>query len=239
MASIIAQDLSFIREIKDPDYSHSPMARIWRNQNQVVIDHVNLEISHGDRVAVVGHNGAGKTTLLRLLAGIFKPDTGHIEVDGKVDCLLDSGFGLDPRLSGRDNARSRAILMGCRKGEIETYVDFCREFSELGKSFERITSTYSTGMLTRLVFSMSVYSTPDILLIDEGFGTADSSFAKKAVEKIKDLYSNTSILMLASHNQHLLLDVCNRALVLSNGKLAFDGGVEEALKFAATQSGSL
>ena len=94
MASIIAQDLSFVREIKDPDYSHAPMARIWRNQNQVVIDHVNFEISHGDRVAVVGHNGAGKTTLLRLLAGIFKPDTGRIEVDGKVDCLLDSGFGI-------------------------------------------------------------------------------------------------------------------------------------------------
>jgi lipopolysaccharide transport system ATP-binding protein len=129
--------------------------------------------------------------------------------------------------------------MGYRKSEIENYVDFCREFSELGKSFERNTSTYSTGMLTRLVFSMSVYSIPEILLIDEGFGTADANFTVKAVGKIKDLYSNTSILMLASHNHHLLLDVCNRGLVLSNGNLVFDGGVEEAINFSATQSGSL
>lgn len=239
MALIVARDLSFVREIKDPAYSHSPLARIWRNQNQTVINHVNFEIRHGDRVAVIGHNGAGKTTLLRLLAGIFKPDTGSIEIDGKVDCLLDSGFGLDPRLSGRDNAKSRAILMGYRKGEIEKFVEFCREFSELGNSFERNTSTYSTGMLTRLVFSMSVYSIPEILLIDEGFGTADSNFTIKAVGKIKDLYSNTSILMLASHNHHLLLDVCNRGIVLSNGNLVFDGGVEESIDFSTTQSGSL
>lgn len=239
MASIVAQNLSFTREVKDPEYSHSPIARIWRNQQQTVIDNANFKVSHGDRVAVIGHNGAGKTTLLRLLAGIFKPDTGSIKIEGKVECLLDSGFGLDPRLSGRDNARSRAILTGHRKGEIDKYVDFCREFSELGKSFERNTSTYSTGMLTRLVFSMSVYSTPEILLIDEGFGTADSSFTVKAVGKIKDLYSNTSILMLASHNQHLLLEVCNRGLVLSNGKLVFDGDVEKAIDFAATQSASL
>jgi ABC-type polysaccharide/polyol phosphate transport system ATPase subunit len=239
MASIVAQNLSFTREVKNPEYSHSPIARIWRNQQQTVIDNANFKVSHGDRVAVIGHNGAGKTTLLRLLAGIFKPDTGSIKIEGKVECLLDSGFGLDPRLSGRDNARSRAILTGHRKGEIDKYVDFCRAFSELGKSFERNTSTYSTGMLTRLVFSMSVYSTPEILLIDEGFGTADSSFTVKAVGKIKDLYSNTSILMLASHNQHLLLEVCNRGLVLSNGKLVFDGDVEKAIGFAATQSASL
>ena len=145
-------------------------------QKQFVINNVSLKIQGGERVGLIGPNGAGKTTLLRLLAGIFNPDSGSIVRIGDVSTFLDGGFGLDPQLSGRSNAESRAIMAGLSRNERVRQVAWIQEFSELEKYFDEPIKSYSSGMLMRLVFAIGTAQTHDILLVDEGFGTVENLF---------------------------------------------------------------
>jgi len=210
------------REIVRPDRGRVKKA---------VLHDVNLRIGSGESVGVIGANGAGKTTLLRVIAGIFAPDYGQVEVVGEVSTLLDAGFGLDARLSGRQNCETRAIISGIDTSEIETFISFVRDFSELGNAFDQPLLSYSTGMVTRLVFSMCTYKIHDILLIDEGIGTADAHFREKAFAQLDEVYTQASIVILVSHDLQLLKRRCTRGVVLKSGQVVFDGLMNDALQY--------
>ena len=200
-------------------------------QKQFVFDNVSLKIQGGERIGLIGPNGAGKTTLLRLLAGIFNPDSGSIIRDGDVSTFLDGGFGLDPQLSGRSNAESRAIIAGLNRDERVQQVAWIQEFSELDEYFDEPIKSYSSGMLMRLVFAIGTAQTHDILLVDEGFGTADAHFQQKAIQRLRDMYAHAPITVLASHNLEILKENCTRGIVMSKSRIVFDGEIQEACDF--------
>jgi lipopolysaccharide transport system ATP-binding protein len=165
------------------------------------------------------------------MAGIFRPDKGSVVREGEVSTFLDGGFGLDPQLTGRSNCESRAIMARMRGVRSKEMVKWVEEFSELGDYFDQPVRTYSTGMIMRLVFAIGTAQTHQILLIDEGLGTADAHFQTKALERLREMYNNAPIMVLASHSIDLLKQHCQRGIVIIDGQVAFDGTLESASEF--------
>lgn len=201
-----------------------------KNKHHIFND-VSFTINDGERVALIGSNGSGKTTMLRLIAGILQPDSGTIKSESDISVLLDSGYGMVDALTARQNCISQLIVGGVSKQSIPEMVNKVEDFVELGEYFDQPIRTYSSGMFTRVAFALATINTHQVVLIDEGFGLADEYFRRKAQLVLERLYSEVSILMFASHNDKLLRDTCKRGLVLSNGGVAFDGPIEDAVTF--------
>jgi ABC-type polysaccharide/polyol phosphate transport system ATPase subunit len=180
-------------------------------------------------MGIIGSNGAGKSTLLRLLAGVFEPSSGSIKRVGSIHHLLDSGFGLEPSLSGRDNAYTYAVLHGLGKKSLNLFVNGAKDFSGLGDFFERPIREYSTGMLTRLVFSLATGFRPNILILDEILGAGDADFQIRASERIKSLVNESSIVVVASHSIGYIQENCNRAILLEGGRVIVDSSSQDAI----------
>lgn len=195
-----------------------------------IIDDVSLTISNGQRVGILGSNGAGKTTLLRLIAGIFQPDSGTIERESDVSALLDTGYGMVDSLSARENCVSRLIVSGVKKREIGLLIDRIEEFVELGEYFDQPMRSFSSGMFARVVFALVTARPHDVIVIDEGFGLADEHFRRKAQGVLQKLYFDTSILIFASHNAELLKSTCERGIIIKDGKIFFDGDINQAIE---------
>jgi len=193
------------------------------------LDQLTFEINHGDRVALLGHNGAGKSTLLRVLAKIYEPSSGAIRFDGHIYPLFDLTLGFNQESTGYENIVLRGLLLGLSRTEIMSKIDKIIEFSELGNYIKLPIRTYSSGMQLRLAFSVTVHINPDILLLDEMIGTGDASFKKKAKEKLDELLQSANIVVIASHDDELIKKFCNRAILFENGKVKYNGNVEEAL----------
>jgi len=188
-----------------------------------------LDLKEGDRVCLMGHNGSGKTTMLRLVAGIYPPSSGRLEVQGKVMALLGATLALNPDATGYENIELIGNLFDWRKANLPGYVRDIEEFTELGEYLALPVRVYSLGMLARLAFAMATIEAPDVLLIDEGIGAGDARFQSKAEKRINDFVSRATIMLLATHSPLLALALCNKGLVLSNGQAVFSGGIEEAL----------
>lgn len=181
---------------------------------------VNLNINPGDRVGIVGHNGAGKSTLLRCISGIYQPTGGSIHCTGSLGAYLEVGAGLDPELNGLDNIKRLLVLRGVyQKQTANKYIEDVVEFSELSDFINLPVRTYSSGMQMRLIFSTVTAVTPEIMVMDEFFGTGDVSFQEKATERLENNIDQASILVFASHDTGLLKKLCNRFCRLTNGTL--------------------
>lgn len=191
------------------------------------LDKVNFELYQGDRLGIIGHNGAGKTTLLKVLAGIFEPDRGHMQINGRVTSMIDVNIGLDSSLTGRENIMAMGRMRGYHTKQIIAKIPEITEFSELGSYIELPVKTYSAGMLSRLVFAVATSLDPDVLLLDEWIGAGDAAFHEKAAQRMTDILERARVLVLATHNIHLLTQVCNKVLVLDGGKQAFFGSTED------------
>jgi len=183
------------------------------------VDNVSFVFDHGDRVGLVGHNGSGKTTLLRALSGVYEPTAGTIEVQGHIASLLDVSTGIDSDATGYENIYLRAIMMGLQPQEARKRIEEIADFSELGNYLNLPVRTYSSGMMLRLAFSISTSVSADILLMDEWLSVGDSSFTTKATERLNALVDNSSVLVIASHDEHLLSKLCNRIIRLEHGKI--------------------
>lgn len=187
---------------------------------------INLEISSGERIGLVGHNGAGKTTLLRVLSGIYKPTHGDIKIDGQCTSLINISLGIDPEATGRENIKIRATMMGLKPEEIEKKIEDIIEFTGLGNFIHLPFRTYSTGMQLRLAFAVSTAIKPQILIMDEWLSTGDENFKEKAEIRLKDVVESAEILILASHSKELLSTICSRIIWLEQGEIKMDGTVE-------------
>ena len=197
---------------------------------KTVLKEIDIDLVPGESVGIIGANGSGKTTLLRIIAGIYFPDQGEVKSEGRVGMLLDSGYGLDHRLSGRRNCETRAILNRIPRGQQAKFVNWVQAFSGIDEHFELPLSQYSSGMLTRLAFAMNAFDAPDILLIDEGIGNADSQFRERAFSRLDELCDKSSIVVIASHDKEILRRRCTRGVVLSDGEITYDGTLEQALE---------
>jgi ABC-type polysaccharide/polyol phosphate transport system ATPase subunit len=191
---------------------------------------VSVNIEHGDRVGLIGRNGAGKTTLLRVMAGIYEPPSGTVEIEGRVAPLFDIGMGMDPESSGYENILLRGLYLGLRKAEIRAKVDEIADFTELGEFLEMPLRTYSAGMFARLAFAISTSIDPEILLLDEGIGAGDDVFLEKAKQRLDALINRARILVLASHSDLLIRKLCNRAILMENGQVDASGSTDEMLE---------
>ena len=190
---------------------------------------VSLNLQHGDRVGLVGHNGSGKSTLLKLLANIYEPTQGTLSVDGKVSSLLNLMEGIEGEFTGYENIMLRGTLMGLTKLQIKARIDEISEFTGLGDYLAMPTRTYSAGMMVRLAFAISASIQPEILLIDEVFGVGDASFIEKAKTKMLSLLNESSIVVMATHTNELIREICNKALLLEGGRIKHFGTVDEVL----------
>ena len=230
MHSLIkVRNLSFSR--RKPGRSVVFGRRDTEADRQVVLYDINLDLAEGDRVGILGANGVGKSTLLRLMAGILTPDSGTVERRAAVSTFFDSGYGMDASLSGRDNVYSRGILSGLSREESRKNVAWVRDFCELGDKFEVPVRTYSTGMTSRLAFSIDMSLSRDILLIDEGFATADRHFQQKATAYLDSVINQSSLVVLASHSNDVLRQMCNKGMVLGDQQLLHFGDLESAISF--------
>ncbi|WP_448216406.1 ABC transporter ATP-binding protein [Endozoicomonas sp. 2B-B] len=184
------------------------------------LSNINLDIKDGDRIGIVGHNGAGKSTLLRCVTGIYQPTSGTIERQGSVAPLIEIGAGMEPELSGYNNIKRLLRLQGVSDDDAQTLTESIAEFSELQDFLSLPVRTYSSGMLMRLMFSVSTVSTPDILVMDEFFSVGDNNFKNKAEKLLKDKIEKTSILIFASHDISFLESLCTKILHIKNGLIS-------------------
>lgn len=204
--------------------------RIGKDNEGVVVvralDGLNLSLQEGDRVGLIGRNGAGKSTLLRVLAGIYPPTSGQIYSRGRIVPLLDISLGMDELSTGRQNVRLRGLLLGMSDAEIRRKTKEIAAFTELGDHLDLPLRTYSSGMRLRLAFAVSTAVDADILLLDEVIGVGDASFMKKAEERMLDLHNRAKIVVLASHGEEVIRQMCNKALWMDRGRIREFGTVD-------------
>ena len=190
------------------------------------LEDINLELRSGDRVGLIGHNGAGKSTLLRVMAGVYTPTIGSIVSSGRITPLLQQSPGLEPEDSGYENIITCGLLLGMTLDEVIEKIPQIIAFSDLGDYIHLPVRTYSSGMLSRLSFSVATSIEPGVLLLDEGIGAADARFSDKAAKRIKELIAKTDVLVLASHSEALIDSMCNKAALMHHGRIIEFGNVE-------------
>jgi ABC-type polysaccharide/polyol phosphate transport system ATPase subunit len=192
-----------------------------------VLRNINLEIKHGESVALLGKNGSGKSTLLRVLSGIIEPEKGRIEVNGSIAPLLSLGVGLEFEMTGLENVKLLCALMGMSQAEIKQYTPQIIEFSELGDAINWQVKRYSTGMMTRLAFSIAIMKQPDILLIDEVLSVGDIGFQRKCLAKVNEIKAKGATIVFVSHNFNEVKSMCSKGVLVNNGTIDFIGDIEE------------
>ena len=188
---------------------------------------VSFSLQRGESLAVIGPNGAGKSTLLGLVAGLSHPDEGSIAVNGRVAALLELGSGFHPDLTGAENVRLNAALLGLSRKRAAELFDGIVEFSGIGDFIDEPLRTYSSGMIMRLAFSVAVNTDPDILLIDEVLAVGDAAFQAKCFEKIHAFRNAGKTLLCVSHATGMVQNLCDRAIWLDHGELVMSGAVAE------------
>lgn len=212
-----------------------PLVNVFRREPKpadeiVILDHINLTASAGDRIGLVGLNGAGKTSLLKVLAGIYPPSRGEVTHQGRVGTLLSLDAGFDPEATGRENTFLQGLTMGYSRRQMRAKLGEIEAFADIGEYFDLPVRTYSSGMHVRLAFAIATAFDPDILIMDEWLSVGDERFAQRAQERLAQAIDRAHILILATHSLALLERICNRALVVHHGRIMFDGPVEEALE---------
>lgn len=211
-------------------YSH-----LERSEQFIALRDVSFEVGYGESMGLVGRNGAGKSTLLKILARITRPSKGKITLYHRVNALLEVGTGFNTELSGRENIYLNGSFLGMKISEIRQKFDEIVAFSEIEQFIDTPVKYYSSGMFVRLAFSVAVHLTPEILLLDEVLSVGDAGFQHKSQEKMKELLGSGATIILVSHNDKSIRDICKRAIWLDKGAVRMDGSsadvVDHYVKF--------
>jgi lipopolysaccharide transport system ATP-binding protein len=190
---------------------------------------VSFEVARGETFGVVGPNGSGKSTLLKLVAGLFKPTSGELAVDGKVSALIELGAGFHPEISGRENVVINGVMLGLTRREIERKLPEIIAFSGLEDFIDEPVKTYSSGMYVRLGFAVAVHVDPDILVVDEVLAVGDEAFAHRCLDTIADFSRRGKTIFFVSHSLVLVEELCDRVLYLERGRVKGLGDPREML----------
>src|SRR5579872_537431 len=191
---------------------------------------VNLSIERGEKLAIIGRNGAGKSTLLKTITGIVRPTSGAVHVSGTVSNLLQIGSGFHPDFTGRQNVFASLAHQGITGAQASRIFDEVVDFAEIGEYIDQPMKTYSTGMCSRLMFSSSIVTRPEILIVDEILGVGDAYFAHKSFERMRQLcVSEGTTLLLVTHNIYAALNLCDRFVWIDRGEVRFDGDGTSAI----------
>lgn len=207
----------------------SLLLRRRARQRFVALNKVTFKIDRGETVGVIGANGAGKSTLLSLATGLCPPDSGSVAVRGRIAALLQLGAGFHPDLTGAENLRMHAAMLGLSARRTAELSDNIVEFSGIGQFIDEPLRTYSSGMNMRLAFSIAVHADPDILVIDEVLAVGDQSFQAKCMEKILEFKQRGKTMLLVSHATQSVQSLCERVLWLDHGELMMDGDAGEVV----------
>ncbi len=195
----------------------------------VALRDVSFGVEPGSAVGLVGRNGSGKTTLLRLISGIIKPTSGHVEVGGRVGSLLELGAGFHPDLSGRENVFLNGSIHGLKRAYVREQLDEIVAFAGLEEFIDLPVRTYSSGMYMRLGFAIAAHIDADVLLLDEVFAVGDEQFQRKCFGKIFEFKQRGGTIVFVSHDASAVERLCDRAILLSDGAVAFDGPTHDAI----------
>ncbi|MEM1177250.1 MAG: ABC transporter ATP-binding protein [Acidobacteriota bacterium] len=201
-----------------------------RHQSIHALRGVNFEVGQGRSLAVVGENGAGKSTLLKILSGVTLPSEGSLEVGGRIASMLELGMGFHNELTGRQNIRLNAAMMGFTDAETDEKTPDILGFAELGEFIDRPVKTYSSGMAMRLGFAISAQVEPDVLIIDEALSVGDGYFQKKCMDRIRELLDGGCTLLFCSHAMYYVSAYCEQALWLRDGQPEAMGPAEEVVR---------
>jgi len=192
---------------------------------------VSFDVEAGQSIGLMGHNGSGKSTLLKMVSGVMSPDAGSVGVAGKVAGLIEVGAGFHPDLSGRENVYLNGAIIGMTEAEIDSKFDSIVDFANIGRFIDTEVRHYSSGMYMRLGFAVAVHADCDVFLVDEGLAVGDAPFKRKCMRKIRQLQQDGVTIFLVTHNTKQVQNLCNRALVLEQGELVFDGAPRQAVEF--------
>ncbi len=194
------------------------------------LQNVSFEVAKGESVGIIGSNGAGKSTLLSIITGLAHPDEGTVQVEGRIAALLELGSGFHPDLTGAENIRMNAALLGFTKKETIELFDSIVDFAGVGEFIDEPLRTYSSGMVLRLAFAVAVNLSPDVLLIDEILAVGDQAFQTKCLERIHMLRGAGKTLLCVSHATGLLLQFCDRGIWLDHGQLVMQGEIHHVIE---------
>ncbi len=194
------------------------------------VNDVSFSVEQGKILGIVGRNGSGKTTLLRSVAGIFQPDEGYIDTKGNRVSLMAIGIGFNGNNTGRENILKSGMLLGCKLEYIKERMDEIIDFSELGDFIDRPVRTYSSGMYSKLSFSVTAILDTDIMLVDEVLSVGDEHFRKKSFKKMEDLMRSNRTVLIVSHATNTLQKFCDQVLWIHDGCLMQMGPTEAVLK---------
>jgi lipopolysaccharide transport system ATP-binding protein len=184
---------------------------------------VSFSVRKGETVGVVGRNGSGKSTLLQIIAGTLAPSTGAVAIEGRVSALLELGTGFTPDFTGRENVYVNASILGLSQAEIERHFQDIVDFAEIGEFIDQPVRTYSSGMLVRLAFAVHVVVPKDVLIVDEVLSVGDEAFQRKCFGKLEEFKDQGGTVLFVSHDAGLVIQLCDRALLLEDGDLLLEG----------------
>lgn len=230
----LALDVSHV-SIDYKDLSHMSLAKslkkgeVKRSNIVRAVNDVSFSVKQGEILGIVGRNGSGKTTLLRSIAGIFQPDEGTINTYNNRVSLMAIGIGFNGNNTGRENILKSGMLLGCKLDYVKEHMEEIIEFSELGDFIDRPVRTYSSGMYSKLSFSVTAILDTDIMLVDEVLSVGDEHFRKKSFKKMEELMMSDRTVLIVSHATNTLEKFCNRVLWINDGQFKMIGATAEVL----------
>ena len=213
-----ATDIFRLGAVQDSERSSASLrpSEFWANQN------ISFEVKRGECLGLIGHNGAGKTTLLKMLNGLIKPDSGSIEMRGRVSALIALGAGFNPILTGRENVYVNGSILGLHKKEIDAKLDEIVDFADVGEFIDAPVQSYSSGMQVRLGFAVATALEPDVLILDEILAVGDAAFRAKCFNRIHQILQKAAVLVV-SHNMAQITRISDRVLLMEEGLAAGQG----------------
>lgn len=201
-------------------------ARLHRHEALAGVDFI---LQRGEALGIIGHNGSGKSTLLQIVAGVLEPSQGNVEVHGRVAALLELGSGFNPELTGRENIRVNAAILGLTPAQVRERMDDIVAFADIGDYIDEPVKTYSSGMALRLAFAVQVHTDPDILIVDEALAVGDAAFQAKAMARIDQILTRGTTLLFVGHDLNAVKAFCHRAMLLERGRIVMEGLPDEVI----------
>ena len=211
-------------------WNHNQSSTCSTTEEFWALKDISFKVKQGEVVGIIGRNGAGKSTILKILSRITEPTTGRIRIKGRVASLLEVGTGFHPELTGRENIFLNGAILGMGKVEIKKKFDEIVAFAEIEKFLDTPVKRYSSGMYVRLAFAVAAHLEPEILLVDEVLAVGDAQFQKKCLGKMGDVADEGRTILFVSHNMQAIRQLCNRAILISSGKIVMDDESSKAIE---------